>query len=213
MHLKLLAFFVAGASSLVFASACGAVTVTTGPAEDIASEAATLTGVVSGAAPGSTFYFEFWWDEVPQHVEQSTAEAVPSAAEVRVMQKVYGFSASPTAGLFYTYRLVVNEPGEIVSGQPVSFETTPAGGMVRPASPKCRVASVIGRRLQVAERLLRKPAHCRYLRILVGSRLGGALSKRNARVESQSVRPGTLIESSGTVALRVMRDGKEPPSQ
>ena len=203
MHRRLSAFLVAGAPSLVFVAACHAATVTTGPAEDIASDTATPTGIASGVAPGSTFHFEFWGDEMPQHVEQSVTEAVPSSAEVRVMQRVYAFSASSEPASLNINRLVVNEHGGVVLGQLVPFKTIPAGGATLPIFRKCQVARVIGRRLQAAVRLLHKPSSCRSLHIVIRPRQGGGRSRRDARVAAQSIKPGALIESSGTVVLRI----------
>src|ERR1700722_14395923 len=196
----LFAFSAAAIASAILATVCDAA-VTTGSPQHVVADSATLTGDVAGAVAGSTFHFEFWWDEVPQHVIQTVAEAGPSGPEALVMQNVYALSSTPQEGLLYTYRIVVDELGQVVLGQPVSFRTTASPTKALPTPPQCQVTDVVGRSLKAALRLLRKPRNCATIRVVIRSHR--VSTRQTRRVLAQSISPGRHIRWDGTVVLHV----------
>lgn len=198
---RLVAVLSVAVSLLVVATASAAVT--TGEPTAIGGGTATLTGTVTDAAPSSTFHFEFWWDSQPQYVTQTKTEPLPPGSEVRVTQKVEDLSSTSKEGLDYTYRLVVSEPGNVVTGQPVSFQTTKGSPMSLPPRPSCRVRKVIGLRLANAKHaLLRAPA-CGSVHIMVAPQGHHSHAGKNYRVVAQSPHAGSLIPWDGSITLRV----------
>jgi hypothetical protein len=203
--LRMLISVLSVSASLMVTATASAVVVTTGEPLEISPGAATFTGTVTGGVPGSTFHFQFWWDSYPQHVNQTTTEPLPQDPEVHVTQKTFGVTSMVKAGLDYTYQLVVEEPGGVVVGQPVSFQTPPTLYEKAPPPPgTCRVRKVTGLRLANARRVLHAPG-CGQIRIVVLPQGGQHLhARRSYRIVSQSPSAGSRIPwYHSSVFLRV----------
>ena len=191
--------------SLVATATASAAVVTTGEPKEIFAGGAMFTGTVTDVVPGSIFHFEVWWDSYPQHVDQTTTEPLPPDPEVHVTQE-HGLSPSTAESLYYTYRLVVEEPGGVVVGQPVSFQMPPTlFGKAPPPPGMCRVRKVTGLRLADARRVLSHAPGCEQIGIVVLPQQGHHLhARRRYRVVSQSPRAGSRIPSyHSSLFLRV----------
>jgi hypothetical protein len=193
--LRMLVAVLSVSASLVVTATASAAVVTTGEPREIFPDAATFTGTVTNVVPGSTFHFQFWWDNYPQHMNQTTTEPLPPDPEVKVTQKTFGVSSMVKVGLDYTYQLVVEEPGGIVLGQPVSFQTPPTLYEKAPPPPSmCRVRKVTGLWLADARHVLSHAQGCGQIRIVVLPQLGHRLHvHRSYRVVSQSPWAGSSI--------------------
>lgn len=198
---RLVAVLSVSVSLLVVATANAAVT--TGEPTAIGGGTATLNGTVTDAASGSTFHFEFWWDSSPQYVTQTKTEPLPPGPEVRVTQKVEDLSSTSKGGLDYTYRLVVSEPGNVVIGQPVSFQTTKGSPKALPPRPSCRVRKVASLQLASAKHALLHAPACGSIHIMVAPQGHYSHSGKNYRVVAQSPHAGSLIPWNGSITLRV----------
>jgi hypothetical protein len=182
-------------ASLLMTATASAAVVTTGEPMEVTLAGTTFTGTVTDVVPGSTFHFQFWWDSYPQHEEQTTAEPLPPDPEVHVTQEVRGLMSMYKEGLNYTDQLVVEEPGGVVVGQPVSFQTPPTlYGKAPPPSLTCRVRKVTGLWLADARRVLSHTPLCGHMRIVVLPQRGHLLhTRRSYRVVSQSPWAGSRV--------------------
>jgi hypothetical protein len=105
------------------ARAASAPSATTGPAQDVSFDSATVTGTVDPNASAASYYFEYG-PTAAYGTETSAASAGAGAAAVAVHAPLSGLAPSSS----YHYRLVVLSAGGTVVGSDLSFKTskTPA---------------------------------------------------------------------------------------